>query len=137
MDDNVLWITTKLYERVSRQIVSGLRGLYQMNIFLNPKQGLLLVKQPDIQIAILADLLTCQEPKSADPIVDLHKYHAMVRLHDDFGAIKVFIRICSVPTTLNKEPNRQLAVSASTAWCENIKKKAIFVDTAAHLLRCS
>jgi hypothetical protein len=38
---------------------------------------------------------------------------------------------------LNKEPNRQFAVSASIAWCENIKKEAIFVDTAAYLLRSS
>jgi hypothetical protein len=108
-----------------------------MNIFLNPKQGLLLVKQSDIQVAILADLLACQETKSADPVVDLHKYHAMVRFHDDFGGIEVLIRIGCVPTTLNKEPNRQFAVSASIAWCENIKKEAIFVDTAAYLLRSS
>jgi len=54
------------------------RELYQVNVFLNPMQSLLLIKEPDVQIAILADFLTRQESKRADTVVDLNKHHTVI-----------------------------------------------------------
>lgn len=76
-----------------------------MNILPRPLQCFLLIKEPNIQIAILSYLLTGQKSERADTIIDLNKNHAEIRFGDDLRSIKVPVRIRSITAALNEKPD--------------------------------
>lgn len=102
-----------------------------MNVPTRPFQCLLLIKEPNVQITTLSDILAGEKSKCADAIIDLDKYHAEVRFGDDFGSIEVPVRIGSITTTLNEKPDWQFAMWRRVRWRKYIDKETILVGGIA------
>lgn len=55
-----------------------------------------LVKEPDIQVAVLLDPFVSKESPEADTVVKIDEDNVVARLLDDLRSVVVGVAICSV-----------------------------------------
>lgn len=78
------------------------------DMLLNPEKELALVEKTDIQVCIISQLVTGNEPENADAVVKHHYYHVPTRGMNDLRAIIVCVPHGCVPATLDIYQDRQV-----------------------------
>lgn len=108
MDDNVVRIPSEL-----------------AYVLLHPVQRLSLIEEARIQVAVLPDILACQEAKGADAVVEVNKDNVMARALDNLAPVEVRVRVISIPAALGEQPDRQVEISRCIGRLEHVDEQAV------------
>lgn len=96
-----------------------------------PFQCFLLIKKPNVQIAIFPYLFTGQKSKCTDTVINLYEDHAVIGLCDDSRSIEVPVRVGSITAALNEKPHRQFLMRCCFTWRKDIDEKTVLVGAVA------
>lgn len=85
-------LNTQQKPRLSTGNLKRMELSYLGNVLLHPLKQLPLVQQTSVEVAILLDFLTRQEPKSAHTVIEVHEYEIITRISNQMCSIMVASR---------------------------------------------
>lgn len=98
-----------------------------MYVLLHPLQELALIKQADVEVAILADSFSGEETPKTNAIVEVNKDYPVARGLDETRAVPVGVGIARVAAALDEDHDRELHVGGGVGGRPDVGEEAVLI----------